>query len=94
MSDLVPVTPWVRRRQHLAETENLQDDPQRPGRFGRSLCNQDSGRVYDQAWMTAELERWSEAPVLLTDLPLCKRCERSARRAGRLAAEGGEPDAD
>lgn len=79
MSDLIPVTPWVRRRQHLARADQMQDDSARPGRFGRSLCNQDSGRVYDQEWMTAELARWSEPPVVIAALPLCKRCERSAR---------------
>lgn len=79
--DLVPVTSWSRTRKHLAFADQLQDDTERPGKYGKALCNQDSVRVYDQAWMTAEwLKYFGKPGTQIVDLPACKRCERSAER--------------
>lgn len=79
---LVPVTSWSRTRKHLAHASQLQDDTERPGKYGKALCNQDSTRVYDQAWMTAEwLKYFGEPGIQIVDLPACKRCARCAERA-------------
>ncbi len=88
--DLVPVTSWSRTRQHLARPEQLQDDTERPGKYGKALCNQDSVRVYDQAWMTAEwLRYFGEPGTQIVDLPPCKRCERSAERMAVVSGGSG-----
>jgi hypothetical protein len=80
MTDLVPVTTYVQRRQHLAEPASLWEGE--GGLIGRPLCwNQTKSSCYDQGWVDEHRARWigpNASRLLVSSLPACKRCERCA----------------
>lgn len=87
MSRFVPMTTESYRKQHLARPEDLNADSWVPGRSGMALCPTE---VIDQA----RADYWRRGitpdakPLVIADLPLCKRCERAA---GRIDAEEARP---
>lgn len=74
MSTLHPVTTYSRKRQHLAKT--LNPSP-RGGNSGDTLCHEEG---YDQALVDAERVLYGWPGAVVADLPLCRKCEKSAER--------------
>lgn len=73
-----PATNWHHTRRHYSV--NLSSPNGRRGRTGKSLCRPGGipVDVYDQAAMDAESERYRFEPVVIADLPVCKKCVRKA----------------
>lgn len=85
--ELVPTTTESYRIRHLSHPDDLVSTPPGvPGRHGPSLCRVNNlGGVIDQARADFWTRGFRKQPVI-TDLPLCKRCARSAP----ASQEGGK----
>jgi hypothetical protein len=87
--ELVDVTTETTKTRHLARPGDLKPFLDVPGRFGQSLCHVNNlGGVFDQARLDDFTRKNSyRKPKRIADLPLCKRCARSAP----VSQEGGKP---
>lgn len=79
MTEFVPTTTESYRRQHLARADELSTDPHVPGRSGPALCATSHGVIDEE-----RANYWRQGfdpgaqPLVVTDLPLCKRCAKTA----------------
>lgn len=89
VADFIGTTTETTKTRHLSRPEDLRPFVDVPGRFGQSLCRVNNlGGVFDQARLD-DLTRRSpyRKTVVIADLPLCKRCAKSAP----ASQESGNP---
>jgi hypothetical protein len=91
VSEYVETTTASFRRRHYASTSDLHGHPDLPGLQGDSLCHVNNlGGVFDQVradhWVEIVARGGVRNGINIADLPLCKRCARSAP----ASQEGGK----
>jgi len=81
MPEYVDTTTESYRVRHLARPADLTTSPHGPGRSGRPLCRVNNlDGVIDQQRATFWREGFTPGarPLVIADLPLCKRCAKTA----------------
>jgi hypothetical protein len=75
--ELLDVTGESRRKRHLALAEKARTYERSGNVRATTLCSED---CCDQVTMDRRTERYGMKPVVIADLPLCKKCEKAAGR--------------
>lgn len=69
---------WGARTRHYALAESMRPWEISGGRAGYPLCSENH-LTWDQEAIDNNRKRWTDTPAKrLSDLPLCKKCERKA----------------